>query len=189
MTASRLDFQALRRPLDWRDDPTVLAGLQEAQESSMLLAEIAHLAPSMQKVDLRVVQQTPTAASLTPGHRMGQQAVCRCRPALRGYLTWTWRTRFSTLRVSTRSHHCMCSAAHHFLAEELEILQCTQSLRAGLHISKENVRLTAHVALERYNVEHWPVGRKEHVEGSLEVVLAQLVWQIAAVQCMVWALL
>jgi hypothetical protein len=65
-------------------------------------------------------------------------------------------------------------STYHFFAEEVEPLQCSHSLRSGLNVSVDNMRLPTHVHPPRHNVKHWPVGREQHVQRPLQLGLIYL---------------
>lgn len=61
-------------------------------------------------------------------------------------------------------------------------MQRAHGLSGGVDIAEDNVRLTAHLhCLERDNVQNNAVGREQHVEIALEVLLGQLIIKVVDV--------
>lgn len=79
--------------------------------------------------------------------------------------------------------YALIDVTHHFLAEEIKTLQRPHSLCARIHVAEHNVCLAAHLrSLEGDNIENNTVCGEEHVQVPLEVILGELVGEVAAVE-------
>ena len=73
--------------------------------------------------------------------------------------------------------------AYHLFAKEVEALERSHRLRTGLYVSKHDVCLTSHTLCScRIHIQNGSVGRKEHVKGSAQVRLPDLLWQVRTVK-------
>lgn len=72
--------------------------------------------------------------------------------------------------------------AYHFFSEEVESLQSSHSLCACLYVSIDNVCLPTHFHPPRNNIEHRPVGGKQHIQCSFKFVLVHSLCQIRHVE-------
>lgn len=69
------------------------------------------------------------------------------------------------------------------LAEKVESLKGAHGLCTGLDVLKDYMGLASHfVCLHSHDVEDGAVGRKEGVERRAEIMFAQFVWEIGAVE-------
>jgi hypothetical protein len=75
------------------------------------------------------------------------------------------------------------SSTHHFLAEKVKPLKRAHGLCTGLNVLKDHMSLTSHfVRLHSHDVEDDAVGGEQRVERRPEIMLAQFVGKIGAVQ-------
>lgn len=72
---------------------------------------------------------------------------------------------------------------HHVLAEKGEAFERAHGLRGRVDVAEHDVRLAAHLGrLERDDVDDDAIRGEEHVQISLEVVLGELVGEVADVE-------